>query len=104
MREIKFRAWLNGQMTYDLQNHYEWEFRDKYTLTQFTGLFDRNGKEIYEDDIIDFAGLKPIKIIWKENGFKSSMHGSEPIHLTQEGLSVFAEVIGNIYENPELLN
>ena len=72
-------------------------------LMQFTGLKDRNGKEIYESDIVDFAGLKPIEILWNDGGFVSDMFGSDPIKLTQEGMAVFAEVLGNIYENPELL-
>lgn len=75
----------------------------RFEVMQFTGLLDKNDKEIYEGDIVDFAGLKPVEIVWKDNGFKSSMHGSEPIHLTQEGMSMFGEIIGNIYENPELL-
>jgi|AntAceMinimDraft_16_1070373.scaffolds.fasta_scaffold229025_2 uncharacterized phage protein (TIGR01671 family) len=107
-REIKFRAWDKEEkkMNYfDLMDlwHDMADGNCDDEVMQFTGLHDKNGKEIYEGDIVDYAGLKPIEIIWKDNGFKSKMFESEPIHLMQEGLSAFAEIIGNIYENPEQL-
>lgn len=77
---------------------------DGFEYMQFTGLKDKNNKEIYEGDIIDFGGLKPIEIIWKDAGFQSKMYGGPVIKLTEEGMSYFAEVIGNIYENPDLVN
>ena len=113
MREIKFRVWDKEEQMYRYLDFNDammpevdtedgcLEFRGEYT-----GLKDKNGKEIYEGDILNFAGLKPIEIIWRENGFKSKLipfNDSEPIHLTQEGLSAFGEIIGNIYENPELI-
>lgn len=119
MRPIKFRAW--DKMDGIIGQVHQITFGDNYMvlfqtglaamkhtteieLMQFTGLLDKNGKEIYEGDILDWAGLKPIQILWKDTGFHSSMYGSEPIHLTQDGMSDFGEIIGNIYENPELLN
>lgn len=114
-REIKFRAWDGEKM------HEKWCYFEKHSddsigvhdlmtkaiaVMQFTGLHDKNGKEIYEGDIIDFGGLKPIEIIWRNYGFKSKLipfENSEPIILTQEGFTAFGEIIGNIYENPELL-
>lgn len=107
MRTIKYRAWnkeTKEMREWDISSMTNWLlYPETCELMQFTGLSDRNGKEIYEGDIIDFGGLKPILIEWVENGFHSKMYSSEPIKLTQEGMGTFGEVIGNIYSNPELL-
>ena len=73
----------------------QFEFRGR-----FTGLKDKNGKEIYEGDILDFAGISSVEIVWKECGFADSKSN---YNLTKEGMEAFSEVIGNIYENPNLL-
>ena len=106
MREIKFRAW-NGEtckMTYydflytsQVKNFSEgtWSL-DK--LMQYTGLKDNNGKEIYEGDIVKtraFGDRTTIvnwnKIAWFAGGdFMDAIGQSH-------------EIIGNIWENPELL-
>lgn len=79
-------------------------YDDEQSLMQFTGLHDKNGKEIYEGDIVratDGAGLCEVKFdsgcfwrVWLERDAKGFLMNS---------LDEF-EVIGNIYENKELLD
>ena len=116
-REIKFRAWHvgNKQMIYpyarsfndilssgDLLNRFDSEF-----LMQFTGLKDKNGKEIYGGDIIETVTGGNMVINW--NNLKASFvidrEGWAFQHFFGEALEADeCEVIGNIYENPKLLN
>jgi uncharacterized phage protein (TIGR01671 family) len=107
MREIKFRAWhkeykcfvnLNllkvninlstGQLYYDG----DLNVSDRYILQQFTALKDKNGGDIYEGDILD--NLEIVK--FSEGAFLTSI-GALCLSANHR------EVIGNIYENPELL-
>lgn len=118
MREIKFRAWYNYSML-------PWEWLDtslncvwtainaqqydnpEPVLMQYTGLKDKNGKEIYEGDIVVIDALVPIEdlftteVKWNTGSFtanKGNLYRTLA-HWAQEGI----KVIGNIYENPELL-
>jgi len=111
MREIKFRAWdkenkemveveLLGKRVLLVKDG-EWENIENFEVMQYTGLKDKNGKEIYEGDIVN---------CFRHEGFEfvTTRLGSNGIE-TQLGFYPFievygyAEVIGNIYENPELL-
>ena len=108
MREIKFRAWDKESREYlpNVQNHIgneESAFgfmlkNDRYILEQFTGLLAKNGKEIYEGDIVKHK---------KTNGLP---HQGRVRIMPTQGVMVGAwpicfalEIIGNIHENPELL-
>jgi uncharacterized phage protein (TIGR01671 family) len=94
-------------MLYDAQLHHFWQdFVDYpgYELMQYTGLTDKNGKEIYEGDIIHlkFGELNANLVVkWdKYMGLKYHNGGwTSLVHVDTHG-----EVIGNIFENPELLN
>ena len=130
-REIKFRGrnilnndWMYGDLIHDDEHcrvyvyprdagPLELKHRvDAETIGQFTGLHDKNGKEIYEGDIIRAYGSKgdEIKHIVeysdKEAMFCTKLIGAEMLggSITQRWLNEFEfEVIGNIYDNPELL-
>jgi uncharacterized phage protein (TIGR01671 family) len=124
MRQIKFRAWdkekkawirpsfygdilvggyeiaivnnkpKNGGYDLDsfkLFNHQE---TDNIEIIQFTGLLDKNGKEIYERDIFAplYNRIRPFVVEFQDGAFNCARYSVKN-----------SEVIGNIYENPELL-
>jgi len=136
MRELKFRAWIEEQNymavqgTPDLEtlSSFMHHYSDNSILMQFTGLIDKNGKEVYEGDIIKWKETRFWNKEQEEKGvamprfFKSVVVYGDAEFLvssTQEfdtPLCCFfrgedihnpfdykAEVIGNIHENPELL-
>jgi len=125
MREIKFRPWATddvgfpNRMIYDVavfpngrasDGHGDsWYGLKNATLMQFTGLKDKDGKEIYEGDIcrvsIPLHGDREFVVKWSEEfarfdiAISHSKNKDEEAHWVPEH-----EVIGNIYENPELLH
>jgi hypothetical protein len=106
MREIKFRFWLGHikKMTFPhtLQevSRIIPDFTEDIIPLQFTGLFDKNGKEIYEGDLLIHMG-KVYKIMFLDGFFvgvsNSLTHWSKYAKDLSNG-----EIIGNIYQNPEL--
>ena len=115
-REIKFRDWNpeTKEMQYFDLDGYDREVHDAYgNIMQFTGLLDKNGKEIFENDIIVLSHpCWSVKCIVKydnqlacyvleslekrDKGVRKSF-----LHIFQEDLNY--KVIGNLYQNPELL-
>ena len=80
------------------------------TISQCTGLKDKNGKLIWENDImvahLDDAYPEDetyIRILWYESGFCSKEKGSEDISPIDKFDQEHFEVCGNIFDNPELL-
>ena len=142
MREIKFRAYIKDEESepgyiYEWNNEffsdrspvtgYGSDFPDRndrnIVLMQYTGIKDKNGKEIYEGDIIK-AYSETIKINTgkKTCKFKTSIQTvdwiddescfrainietkSRSLLFSQEWVGKFFEVIGNIYKNPDLIS
>jgi len=116
MRELKFRIWDGNNKHFVYPDILELDRGLEYQ--QFTGLLDKQGKEIYEGDIVKQSGLIVPDIIatveWGECLARSlgddftPMHGwvIQPKGYDTEPLFPFSclEVIGNIYESRELLN
>jgi len=117
MKEIKFRAWdrVLNQFLPNIQNHIgnsEWAFGNmlkdeigRYTIEQYTELKDKNGREIYEGDILEDPKYdEPFVVEYHAPIAGYVGWGDDRIAgcylITEEDL----EIIGNIHENPELLN
>jgi uncharacterized phage protein (TIGR01671 family) len=123
-RVIKFRAWDDGKMIYekDIQ-HLPLEDNDVYRLAkffcnvrndsivmQFAGLFDKKGTEIYEGDIIQY-GEKYFYVVKFEDAKFVGYHANNDwgkwgdiYKLAEPGFDKYSYVvIGNIYQNPDLL-
>ncbi len=112
MREIKFRAWDGKRMldnpTFEFFNHGRdgravmmADENENVEIMQYTGLKDKNGKEIYEGDVVE--GQKdfyPRSVI----GFEDGSFVIKQTPLAKWKVSHFElKVIGNIYESPELI-
>ena len=83
---------------------------DPYTICQCTGLKDKNGKLIWENDIMvahlddEFPeDVTYVRVMWHNNGFCTHQSGSVDYELIDEFDQNNFEVCGNIFDNPELL-
>lgn len=118
MCEIKFRAWdknakkmIFGGSFIDVSQTPgvdRWVFGmdifnhpDDVELMRFTGLKDKNGIEIYEGDIVKMDGGEVHEVVYKPAQFTFDWSSQDLSTLTRVYGGI--EVIGNIYENPELL-
>lgn len=141
MRKIKFRGkviysennpyndmdgkWVDGFYIEDLFNGKVESFIfncpcyflvNKETVGQFTGLTDKNGKEIYEGDILKYDTGKHYVVVYSTEGLNSNTndlyigafmlkddHGFHELICSVTRPYKYAEIIGNIHDNPELL-
>lgn len=102
-REIKFRFWDKALQKMILRTllPYDNEHPD-IEIMQFTGLKDKNGQEIYEGDVVKSVYGNGY-IVFEYIGFAIKSIGSESIDFEFPSFYLNSEIIGNIYENPELL-
>lgn len=121
MRELKFRAWVGSENTdfIDMPSHYEydvtlvngkyadvesgWDIHGTYDnvpVEQYTGLKDKNGKEIYEGDILEstWNGDRAV-VVWNDVEGEWEHYADFNTHSKYSG----SVVIGNIHENANLL-
>ena len=114
-RELKFRAWhrITKEMLYpdhDRQSQvFAWlEEKQPIDLMQFTGLTDKNGKEIYEDDIMESIKFCRFRIIWNQEKTRfvavtNNIFNGKNRYKCMGWAIKNCVVVGNIFENPELL-
>jgi len=131
VREIKFRSWDNIGKTFrdhtdplTIQMLVFHQQLERGTLEQFTGLFDKNGKEIYEGDIVahddDFKHPGAVQFCkglfginwnyaenpdpeWKDGQLYGGWGNEHNLRKMGDGFNREMVTIGNVHENPELL-
>ena len=121
MRAIKFRGksiftdeWFYGDLVHSADKKRTAILvndKDSYdeckvvpeTIGQFTSLYDCDGKEIFEGDILDFNGIK-VEVRFVRGVFAFLANGNLDEELCGDcRTDLFAKVIGNVYENPDIL-
>jgi len=129
-REIKFRAWNGDEMVtltnaglqyFDFEGSYALSFvvdgysgfwsheqydtmsekASKFPIMQYTGLKDKNGKEIYEGDIIGRTTIADRIVYFDNCGFRTKKINNNRV--LDFFVDAFDQVVGNIYENPNLI-
>ena len=125
--ELKFRAWDKRHKDMEYINDLYWfeehgihnldgnSFCTEYDIMPFSGIHDKNGKEIYEGDLLNMHYLNEsvvkgkvvtvkMGMTYDSDGWKHGRtYGWVAGNNSLADVAPYAEVLGNIYENPELL-
>jgi len=128
MRTIKYRAWdkekkymsplgqlneMKSVLIYvpeqiDEEGNIDWNGdivpMEKVELMQFTGLLDKNGVEIYENDIVKLNTNHVVQVVWFDQDAMFGVRGKDKDRNLELGCYVNMEKVGDIYQNPELIN
>lgn len=124
MREIEFRGkkvnsgeWLYGDLIHDniegcyiypldAENLYKENAVIPDTVGQFTGLYDKNKKKIYEGDVVHLDAWNPdaMQIVFMEGAFCMANENREFLGDIHYANNNQCTIIGNIHDNPKLLN
>jgi uncharacterized phage protein (TIGR01671 family) len=115
MRELKFRAWdeyTRAFVEIDLRNRPPdvnlWQSDD---IQQYTGLEDMNGREVCEGDLLRGKNTPLFTVVFYNGSFKLRWQDNGPDYagkrldnlVNAEAMNDLLEVVGNIYQNSELL-
>jgi len=116
MRIIKFRAWYGKESrmlewddlqdgTEELERYFNNKMSDVSPAMQHTGTKDKNGKDIYEGDVLyhPMQGKREVYYPFMEHVASFGLRNVENAMAGALSDSHIYEIIGNIYENPELL-
>ena len=118
MRTIKFRGkrtdvggWVYGDLltnnpTPQILAFYGQYLVDEDTIGQFTGLLDKNGKEIYEGDILEVDDELYAKVVWNKEKASFEYKWLLPTQIANtffEFNMPYLSIVGNIHDNPELI-
>ena len=120
MREILFRGkrtdngeWVYGDLTHSVYKigdtcvgKYGCEIGmhqvDPSTVGQYTGLTDKNGKRIFEGDVVENREYGNLAVVWDDGAFQ--LEREYTFYDTLDHYTnIFSVVVGNIHDNPELL-
>lgn len=120
-REIKFRCWDGEKMVIPAciegergvvfltaRDYEEYRHFDSVILMQFTGLLDKNGKAVYEGDVVKFIVPKDGEIMTEDIEYIEEVQFIDGAfcldgYVPVSSFADESEVIGNVFENPELL-
>lgn len=119
MRKLKFRAYQDGEMSYDVMcggfeetvptffRSGDWIHLDQCKVMQYVGLRDKSGIEVYEGDVLKHDSTSKSVVSFKNGAFIRKYKNSNIDLLydayIEDGVLIAYKVIGNIYENPELI-
>lgn len=109
MRNLKFRAWIEAEKKY-IHDCSPFLISDsEVVIEQYTGLKDKNGKEVYEGDLVRIMGYGTYEVFWRSWDSSFSLKAIDT-DIEEHKILMLCEdwegdytIIGNIHENGDLL-